>query len=117
MIHHQLLECLVELESKSEEVGEDRDFRSEDDYFPLGHLVDVAAVSASPYLTKRAEEDQAEGVLKSAIPVCTKCMANKSDASSSSFVDDTPRKLRRIQALRNARFNQTGETCTSLHAI
>lgn len=39
---------------------------------------------------------------------------SSSTVGASDPLDDTPRKMRRLQALRNARFNQTGEPMYSL---
>lgn len=38
----------------------------------------------------------------------------KNSASSSVSIDDTPRKMRRMQAMKNARFNQTGQSVSTL---
>lgn len=56
--------------------------------------------------------DDAQDANNHCIIVPSSSSCNKS--SGSILTDDTPRKMRRIQALKNARFNQTGRCPTSL---
>ena len=121
IIKLKLLEYLIELEIKSGDIAAYQNSQSLEKYDSLGFF-DAAA--NSPCLT-RVQQDHSESGRKStqvqSSPVCSKCTTSHAKATATTIIDDTPRKLRRMQALRNARFNQTGEidsrTLRSIHSL
>ena len=109
MMKLKLLELLIELELKSGDAVLQQHNQSLESYQSLGFFDSVAN---SPGLTRVQQDHTGSGrkstqVLSS--PVCSNCTTSNPKARTSTIIDDTPRKLRRMQALRNARFNQTGE--------
>ena len=126
----QLLQLLIHLQERGESDDAQKILQEEEQENLSGGVVtagtDTAPVWGSPPSRKQAvtlNEDscaeecrrkRCDAPLSRAGSSGSSSSSIRSSSSSSSAVgaadqlDDTPRKLRRLQALRNARFNQTG---------
>ena len=86
---------------------------------PFGQM-DTDIVTVSPYLvrvigTPNKDKEGRRDDTHSHTPTSTTVTSAPPQKAQKAIIDDTPRKLRRSKALRNARFNQTGLWLVCLH--
>jgi hypothetical protein len=122
----QLLQLLIHLQERGESDAAKQAQEEEEEESMSGGVstADTTPLWGSPPSRKQAPpvtEDVYAQECRRKRPDAPSGKAGRAGRSitvgASDPLDDTPRKMRRLQALRNARFNQTGELLYSLACV